>query len=230
MPGRAKPLTRERVLQAALALVDREGLDALSMRRLAKQLGVEAMSLYNHVQNKADVVAGVLDLVAAEVDSPSAGLDWRTELRERALATYEMFVRRPWAARVWMSTARLNPDHFAHADALLRLLREAGLPPDAVYRAYHVLEGYTLGYAMQRLELPYDEPQIKELAGRIIDEFPAERYPDLAAHMRRHLEPHDAETGSFEFGLDLLLDGLERLSTAGGGRGGAPSGGGPPSS
>jgi AcrR family transcriptional regulator len=206
-----RPLSRERVLQAALTLVDAQGLDALSMRRLAQELGVEAMSLYNHVENKDDIVAGILDLVGAEVPPPADDVDWKTALRARAIAAHEAFVRRPWAARIWMSSSRPNADRLADANTVLRHLREGGLSPALTYRAFHALEGYTLGYTLQRLDFPYDERQVKLLADRFLRDFPVDTYPDLAEHIRQHLEPRDAEPGSFEFGLDLILDGLERL-------------------
>jgi len=205
------PLSRERVLDAALALADEDGIDALSMRKLAQALGVEAMSLYNHVENKEDIVAGILDLVGAEVDPPADDLDWKTALRRRAIDAHEAFARHPWAARIWMSASKPSPDRFAHADAILRRLREAGFPPDVVYDTFHVLEGYTLGYTLQQLEFPYDAAQLEQLAKRFLADFPADDYPDLAEHIRQHLEPHEAEAGSFEFGLDLILDGLDRL-------------------
>ena len=207
-----EPLSRERILQAALALVDEAGLEALSMRKLAQSLGVEAMSLYNHVENKDAVVAGILDLVAAEVDAPADDLPWKDALRQSALAAHDAFVGRPWAAQIWMSSSRPSRDRMAHADAVLRRLRESGLSPQLIYRAYHVLEGYTLGYALQQGEFPYRGAELEQLAARFLRDFPIQDYPDLATHVEQHLEPHDAEAGSFELGLDLILDGLERLS------------------
>jgi hypothetical protein len=108
-----------------------------------------------------------------------------------------------------------EPVRFAQADAVLRRLREAGLPPALTYRAFHVLEGYTLGYALQQAEFPYDAEQLEQLAQRFLQEFPADDYPDLAEHVRQHLDPHHTVAGSFELGLDLILDGLERLRDAG---------------
>ncbi len=227
MPRARKPLSRERVLHAALALVDRDGLEALSMRRLAKELGVEAMSLYNHVENKEDVVAGILDLVAAEIEPPAERLSWKEALRARAVSAHDAFLRRPWAARIWMSAGRPSDDHFADADAILRRLREAGLSASLTYRAFHVFNGYILGHALQSLEFPYDDEELKQQAAAFLHTFPAEAYPDLADHIRGHADPED-DAGSFEFGLDLILDGLERCgaSTPGDGRRGARRGGG----
>jgi AcrR family transcriptional regulator len=206
-----EPLSRERVLRTALTLVDDGGIEALSMRKLAQELGVEAMSLYNHVESKDDIVAGLLDLVAGEIEPPADDAEWKTALRGSAISAHDAFGRRPWAARIWMSAARPSPDRFAHADTVLRRLRAAGFSPDLIYRAYHVLEGYTLGYTLQQLEFPYDAEQLEQLAKRFLADFPADDYPDLAEHIRQHLEPHEAEAGSFELGLDLILDGLDRL-------------------
>ena len=180
------------------------------MRKLANDLGVEAMSLYNHVENKDDIVAGILDLVASEVDPPSEGLGWKLALRERAVAARAAFIRHPWAARVWMSASRPTADRLAHADAVLRLLRTAGFSPGVVSHAYHALDGYTLGYTLQQLELPRDRQ--RQLADDVLDAFPADTYPDLARHIKVHLRRRDGGAGSFEFGLDLILDGLERLT------------------
>ncbi len=203
------------MLQAALTFADAQGIDALTMRKLARDLRVEAMSLYNHVESKDDLVAGILDLVAAEVDPPNEQLDWKTALRERAISARGAFSRHPWAARIWMSSSRPNPDRFAHADAVLRCLRKAGFSPTVISHAFHVLDGYTLGYTLQQLDLPYDKQQLEQLAGDVLRNFPVDTYPDLAQHLREHLKPHAAEAGSFDFGLDLILDGLERLRDAG---------------
>ncbi|HSP73080.1 MAG TPA: TetR/AcrR family transcriptional regulator C-terminal domain-containing protein [Gaiellaceae bacterium] len=207
-------LSRERVLRAALRLVDTRGLEALSMRKLAQDLGVEAMSLYNHVENKEDIVAGILDLVGEDVEPPAEGIDWKTALRQRAIAAHEAFARRPWAARIWMSSSRPSPERFAHGDAVLRCLREAGFSPGLTYRAFHLLEGYTLGYTLQQSDFPYSGKEVEQIAERFLRDFPADDYPYLAEHIEQHLEPH-GEAGSFEFGLDLILDGLERLRDAG---------------
>jgi len=114
-----EPLSRDRVLRTALALVDHRGIEGLSMRKLAQELGVEAMSLYNHVESKDDIVAGMLDLVAAEIDLPADDADWKAGLRGTAISAHEAFGRRPWAARIWMSASRPSPVRFAHADEYL---------------------------------------------------------------------------------------------------------------
>jgi AcrR family transcriptional regulator len=195
-------------------MVDKGGLEALSMRKLAAELGVEAMSLYNHVKNKDDIVSGMLELIAGEIELPDHVQDWREALRARTIAAHQAFVRRPWAARIWMSASSLSPHRLAQSDAVLRCLREAGLPPTVAYSAFHALDGFALGYAMQRLDFPYSKKELKRLASDFLADFPSETYPDFAEHVVQHMDPKFAASDSFEFGLDLILDGLDRSRTS----------------
>lgn len=189
------------------------GLDALSMRKLAAELGVEAMSLYNHVKNKEDIVSGMLDIVASEIEFPEDVHDWREALRARTVAAHKAFVRRRWAAQIWMTASTPSLHRFAQSDAVLRCLREAGLPPTVVYSAYHALDGFALGYALQRLDFPYSDKEVRRMAKDFLADFPTEQYPDFTEHVYQHLDTEFAASDSFEFGLDLILDGLERLGT-----------------
>jgi AcrR family transcriptional regulator len=201
------PLSKERVLRAAVAYADEHGIEALSMRKLAKELGVEAMSLYKHVANKDEILAGVLDLVASEIELPD-GPDWRTALRRNAISTRDVFVRHRWAGRLWMSQQSGGPERLRLANWMLKTLREAGFSSALIYHAFHILEAHILGFTVMQLSFPYKG---KELAG-MTDTFLArigDGYPDLAEHVKAHLEPPQGE-GGFELGLDLLLDGFER--------------------
>ena len=208
-----RPLTRERVLRAALAFVDERGLEELSMRKLAQELGVEAMSLYNHVENKDDIVNGVVGLVVDEI-APPAGSDWKAALRQSAISAHDALSRHRWAAQVWM-TAGSGRDRMGHAEAALRCLRDAGFSKDLTYHAFHVWQGYALGFTLQELNFPHDREELKEMAARFLLDFPTDEYPHLAEHIEQHVEPPHAEhSGAFEFGLDLILDSLERLRNA----------------
>ena len=201
------PLSKERVLRAAIAFADEQGIEALSMRKLAKELGVEAMSLYKHVANKDEILAGVLDLVASEIELPE-GPDWRTALRRNAISTRDVFVRHRWAGRLWMSQQSGGPERLRLANWMLKTLREAGFSGDLIYHAFHILEAHILGFTVMQLSFPYKG---EELAG-MTDSFLArigDDYPDLVEHVRGHLDPPQGE-GGFELGLDLLLDGFER--------------------
>jgi AcrR family transcriptional regulator len=208
-----RPLTRERVLRAALAFADDRGLEELSMRKLAQDLGVEAMSLYNHVENKDDIVDGIVDLIVGEVELP-AGSDWKAALRQSAISAHEALTRHRWAAKVWM-TSGTRRDRMGHAEAALRCLREAGFSSDLTYHAFHVWQGYAIGFTLQELNFPHDREQLKEMAAKFLLDFPRDEYPHLAEHIEQHVEPPHAEhSGAFEFGLDLILDSLERLRDA----------------
>ncbi len=203
------PLNKERVLRAALALADAEGIEGLSMRRLAKELGVEAMSLYNHVANKGEILDGIIDLVAGEFDLPSDTGDWQSAMRGHLISAREVLLRHRWATPLWMrqggGTARLR-----NSDWMLRTLREAGFSKDLMYHAFHVLESYVQGYTLQQLNFPYKGEELAGMAENFLQQLPADEYPDLVEHIKQHLEPHDEGPGGFELGLDLILDGLER--------------------
>jgi AcrR family transcriptional regulator len=208
------PLNRDRVLRAAVELVDESGLEALSMRRLAKELGVEAMSLYNHVANKGEILDGIIDVVVGEIDLAPAGVEWRTAIHRRATSTRDVLLRHRWASKLWMSQGTEGGARLQYGDSLLRTLREAGFPQEVVYHAFHVLEAYVLGYAGLHLSFPYQGEALETLATDFIQQLPADEYPDLVEHIRQHLEPREGEKGGFEFGLDLILDSLERLREA----------------
>jgi AcrR family transcriptional regulator len=205
------PLNKARVLRAAIALADEGGLEALSMRRLARELGVEAMSLYNHVANKDEILDGIMDLVVDEIDHPSDAADWRTAVRRNAISTRDVLVRHRWAAKLWMARQGDGAARLRHGDWILRTLREAGLSKDAIYHVFHVLEAYVLGYAGLQLSFPYRGEELAGMASSFLQTFPTDDYPDLVEHIRQHLEPHEGGEGGFELGLDLILDGLERL-------------------
>jgi AcrR family transcriptional regulator len=200
------------VLRAALRLVDKQGLDALSMRKLAQELGVEAMSLYNHVANKDEILRGITELVAAEIDLAEDESDWRQAMRRRVLSAHEALARHPWAPSLWMRRGGgRGGAQMRYSDTVLRGLREAGFSPDLTYHAFHVLQSHVLGFALQERNLGFDARELKKRAARFLERFPATEYPDMAEHVRQHLEPHDAQRGTFEFGLDLILESLERL-------------------
>jgi AcrR family transcriptional regulator len=205
------PLTRDRVLQAALRLADEGGVKALSMRKLAQELGVEAMSLYNHVANKDDILSGIVELVAGEIDLAEDEADWKAATRRRALSTRDALLRHPWAAGLWMSSGTPGPARFRHGDSMLRGFREGGFSSGQTYHAFHVLQSHIVGFALYATGFQFDVEELKDLAEIFLRDFPADEYPDLAEHIRQHLEPSDEHGGTFEFGLDLILDGLERL-------------------
>jgi AcrR family transcriptional regulator len=206
------PLTSERVLQAAVALADREGVGSLSMRRLAKELGVEAMSLYHHVPGKQALLDGMVDLVFGEIELPAADDDWRAAMRRRAVSAREVLARHPWAIALMESRRTPGPANLRHHDAVLGCLRRAGFPVALTAHAYSILDAYVYGFALQEASLPFGTAEeTAEVAGEIFDAFVAEAYPHLTELAVEHvLQPGYDYGDEYAFGLELILDGLER--------------------
>src|ERR1700757_3332366 len=175
------PLNRDRVLLAALALADAGGIEALSMRKLGEAVGVEAMSLYNHVPSKADLLDGLVDLVFSEIELPSDAVGWRTAMRERAIAIRAALSRHRWAIGLMESRTSPGPATLRHHDAVLGCLRSAGFPIALAAHAYAVLDSYIYGFALQEASLPFDAGlETSERAQAFLAQFPANAYPHLA--------------------------------------------------
>ncbi|MEA2502119.1 MAG: hypothetical protein QOD01_2230 [Actinomycetota bacterium] len=206
------PLSRERVLRSAVAFADQGGIASLSMRKLGDALGVEAMSLYNHVANKNELLDGMVDLVFSEIDLPSGGADWKTAMRERAVSARQALSRHRWAIGLMESRASPGPATLRHHDAVIGSLRHAGFSIEMAAHAYSALDSYIYGFALQEASLPFDtEEETAEVAEMIFKQFPADEYPHLTELTVEHvLQPGYDYGNEFEFGLDLILDGLER--------------------
>ena len=204
------PLSRERVLGAAIALADARGIDALSMRKLAQELGVEAMSLYHHVAKKDDILNGIVDVVLDEIELPAKGAEWKDAIRQSAISAHEVFLRHPWACNLVLTMSGISPARLRYMDALLASLREAGFPPELTYHGYHALDSHIMGFTLWQGNFPANE-ELADLAADFIRELPADEYPDLAEHIGQHITGSGHGGASdFEFVLDLILDGLER--------------------
>jgi AcrR family transcriptional regulator len=206
------PLTRERILQAALAFADANCIESLSMRKLGEAVGVEAMSLYNHVPSKADLLDGLIDLVFGEIELPVSSDSWQTAMRQRAIAVRAALKRHRWAIGLMESRSSPGPATLRHHDAVLGCLRQAGFPVALAAHAYSVLDGYIYGFALQEASLPFDTgEESSELAQALLAQFPADEYPHLAEFTFQHvLQPGYDYASEYEFGLDLILDGLDR--------------------
>jgi AcrR family transcriptional regulator len=201
MATRREPLSRERILQTAVAIVDREGLDALSMRRVGAELGVEAMSLYNHVGNKAALLDGVLETILDELPPLAKRRAWRATLRERGRALRDVLRAHPHALPLFATRPAVTPASLEHLESALGVLREAGFSPRDALSAFQVLYalvvGHTLGaYGVSR------EASVPDY--RALDETAFPRVREAA----RALSEHDAER-ELDLGLDALLAGLE---------------------
>jgi AcrR family transcriptional regulator len=208
------PLSKDRVLHAAMKLADEGGIKAVSMRKIAQELGVEAMSLYNHVNSKDEIVDGIVDLVATEIDLAPDGADWKEAMRRRVISAHEVLLQHPWACSLWMSSQTFGAARMRYGDAVLRGFREGGFPEELTYHAFHVVQSHVMGFTMYVASFDFDVEELEQLAADFLETFPADEYPDLAVHIRQHAEPSDEHEGTFEFGLELVLDGLERLRDA----------------
>ncbi len=209
------PLSRDRILHAALELADEGGIESLTMRKLGQALGFEAMSLYKHVANKDDVLDGILDLVLDESEPPSPAGDWDTAIRTSAISVHEALRRHPWSCTLLMSPRHARPARVRYMDLLLGRLREAGFSADTTYSAYHVLDGYIFGFALWETSHTYTAEEAANLAAKFAQTITADAYPHLHEHAQQHFSegPH-REVSAFELGLDLIVVGLKKLHDA----------------
>jgi hypothetical protein len=206
-------LTRERILRAAISLADRDGIESLSMRRLGQKLGVEAMSLYNHVRNKVDMLDGMVDVVFSEIDLPARGVDWRVAMRQRAISARQALLRHPWAIGLMESRSTPGAATLRHHDSVLGSLRRAGFSIEMAGHAYSVLDGYIYGFTLTELTLPFrDSKGTAKVAGNILRGVRPDEIPYLAEMAVEYtMKPGYNYGDEFEFGLDLILDGVKRL-------------------
>jgi AcrR family transcriptional regulator len=209
------PLNKERMLGAAVQLADREGLAAVSMRKLAEELGAGAMSLYHYVPNKDALLDEMVDVVFAAIELPSLEDDWKTALRKRAISTRAVLRRHPWALDIMESRTSPGPANLRLHDAVVACLREAGFPvPDAVH-GYSVQDAYIYGFALQEKNLPFKtSEEAAQIGDMMVEQF--QHVADQIPYSFEVVATYVAKGGydpttEFEFGLDLILDGLERL-------------------
>jgi AcrR family transcriptional regulator len=210
------PLSRERVLRAAVALADKDGVGSLSMRKLAKELGVEAMSLYHHVANKDDILDGIVDVVFGEIDIP-AETDWQAAMRHRAISARKALQRHPWAIGLMDSRSTPGPATLRHHEAVLRTLRNAGFSVEMAAHAFSVLDSYIYGFALQETSLPFEtSDELAAVAETILEDMPTDEYPHLTEMAVEHALRSGYDYGDeYEFGLDLIIEGLDSAVTRG---------------
>jgi AcrR family transcriptional regulator len=210
--GSRAPLSKERVLRAAVLLADEGGVASLTMRKLAETLGVEAMSLYYYVADKDEILDGMVDLVFGEIDLPMREADWKAAMRQRAISARDALTRHPWAIGVMESRANPGPATLRHHDAVIGSLRQAGFSIALAAHAFSVIDSYVYGFVLQALNLPFDtSEELEKLAEAMLREMPADEYPYLTEMIVDHaLQPGYSYASEFEYGLDLILDGLER--------------------
>ena len=210
-PGRPARLSRGAVVQAAVRIADEGGLEAVTMQRVAEQVGAEAMSLYRHVRNKEDLLDGIVDIVYAEMELPQPGGDWRTAMRERAISARDVLRRHPWAISLMESRASPGPANLRHHDTVSGVLLDAGFSGVTATRAYNLLDSYIYGFVLQETTLPFGSTdEMEAQATSMMGEMAPGEYENLRAIAAALVTAGFTYADEFEFGLDLILDGIER--------------------
>jgi len=210
------PLSRQRVIEAAVAVADERGVTAVSMRKVAERLGVEAMSLYHHVTNKDAILDGIVDAVFDEIELPEPDLDWRTAMRRRATSARDALSRHSWALGLIESRRTTGPATLRHHDAVIGSLRAAGFSIADAVHAVSVIDSYIYGFALQEQQQPFETPEeFENAASELVRRMPPGAYP----HLREMAAEQALRSGytyadEFAFGLELILGGLDRLVRA----------------
>jgi AcrR family transcriptional regulator len=210
--GRRPRLTRERVIQAALSVADAGGLGSLTIRSLAKELGAKPMSVYYHVANKDEILAALVDIVFGEIQLPLPGGDWRPEMRKRASSAREVLARHRWAIGLLESRTDPGPANLRHHDTVIATLQAAGFSAELTAHAYALIDSYVYGFALQEASLPFKGPDSAgDVAGPILKQMADGEYPNLLEMATSYyMQPGYDFANEFQFGLDLILDGLEK--------------------
>src|ERR671918_2600213 len=206
--GRKPRVSREQVLDAALAIADEGGLAAVTMANVGARLGVEAMSLYRHIGNKEEMLDGLVDRVFAEIEVPADARDWRDALRRRAVSAHDALRRHPWAIGLMESRSQPGPATLGHHDAMLGHLFRAGFDGHGATRVYNLLDSYIYGFALQEATLPFSSPEeMASLSGEMLAQV-ADAYPQLARVQRELVGAGFDYAREFEAGLDIILGAL----------------------
>lgn len=214
MPVKRDPLNRARVLEEAVALADAEGIAALSMRKLAQRLGVEAMSLYHHVAGKDQVLMGMCDVVVASIRHPRAGGDWKAEMRARAVSAHQVMLRHRWLPMLMVSLPNTGAPVLGYVEATLACLAGAGFSLPQADRAWNAMDSHIIGFTLQKINFPFTPDDYARAAAEYMPMIPADAMPQLLALTRLVATHQHDGLHDLMFGMDLLLDGLERMRDA----------------
>ena len=202
-------------MRAAVELADRDGLGALTMRRLGSELGVEAMSLYKHVANKDEILDGIVELVVGEIEIPSEGADWRDAMRRRAISAREVLNRHSWAIGLLEARGSMGRTALRYLDAILGNLRSAGFSIENAAHAFWLLDSFVYGHVIQETSVSFStSEEMAESAGSVLEQVTANQYPHLAELGEHALRSSYSVDSEFEFGLDLILEALEQTVTS----------------
>ena len=208
-------LNRDRVLATAMALADRDGVESLSMRRVANELDVVPMALYKHIANKEEMLDGMLDAVVAEIDPPRTGIDWKTAVRERILSARRALLRHPWASRVIETRTRPTPTVMAYMDSMIGMFLDGGFSIDLTHHVAHTMGSRLMGFSQELFndQADGDQPFNPETIQQLGQAFPSiyRIYLEINHDDSSVVGPGCDDQFEFEFALDLILDGIERL-------------------
>jgi len=208
-------LSRERVLMAAVGIADRQGIEALTMRRLAEDLDAGAMSAYYHVASKDELLAGMVDVVIGEMELPPDNQGWKLALKHAAMSAHRVLLAHPWAAALILNGPVASQARLRQMDAILGCFRRGGFSAELTDHAYHALDSHVMGFTLWLVGISAGIERLGDVRNAF-DLFDRTDLPYLAEHAEQHMRERDPdEPGEFEFGLDLVLDGLERLRDAG---------------
>ncbi|MFT5142085.1 MAG: AcrR family transcriptional regulator [Rhodothermales bacterium] len=203
-------LTRDRILVAAVKLADEIGITSLSMRKLGKELGVEAMSLYGYVSNKDAILDGIMDQVVGEITVPEAGGDWKHEIRMRANSARTVLLRHPWATMLIVSRPNVGPAMLRYVDATIGCFCAAGFSYEQADHAWNAIDSHLYGFTLQELNFPFKRGEYAEVAEQLLHLIPADKYPHLNGLSQEIISGRFDGLHDFQLGLNLILDGLER--------------------
>lgn len=205
------PLSRERIIAAAIDLADESGIDAVSMRKVGQRLGVEAMSLYNHVASKDDMLDGIVEAILGLIDVPSPDDEWRDAMRRRASSARAVFLQHPWAMGILESRPQnSSPQRLGYYDAVLGALTRAGFGNRLAMRAFSMLDAYIFGFILQELALAFNDDESLQEVGEDLMRQMAEAFPHLTRVTAEAMADGYDFAGEFSFGLDLIIESLER--------------------
>ena len=203
-------LSRERVLQGAVAVADAGGIASLTIRSLAAELGVKPMSVYHHVANKDEILDGIVDIVFSEIELPTIGGEWHSEMRRRAASAREVMRRHPWAIGLVETRTSPGPATLKHHDAVIGTLREGGFSVAMTAHAFALIDAFVYGFALSEATLPFNGPDtVPEIAEQMMAQFSPADYPHLVEFSVEHVMKPGYDYGEeFEYGLGVVLDGL----------------------
>lgn len=214
-PRDREPLTRDRILRAALELADQGGVASLTMQAIGRQLGVEAMSLYRHVRNKDDILDGLVDLAFEEIELPDDRSDWHSAIRARSVSQRAMLRRHPWVITLLESRMAPGPANLRSHDDMLAVFVGAGFSATLATHAYNLVDSYVLGFALQEVNMPFSTAEELAVMGpELLAQVPVDQYPTLVAVSEELFATGFDYAAEFEFGLDLILDGVEQARIA----------------